>query len=297
MKNVSTCIWLDNEAEELFAFYQSVFKNIKKLRSTNYSAASATMSGRPVGSLMTLEFDIEGCEFLALNGGPIFSPNPSISFYISCSSANEVDETFNKLAEGGEVLMPLQKYPFSERFGWVNDKFGVSWRVNLAPESKQKITPSLMFSNDLSGRAEEAMKHYTSIFKNSKIVDISRFAEGEGGTVGNVKHGVFTLDGEQFMAFDSPVPHAFTFSEGVSFIVHCNTQDEVNSFWSKLTEDGRPSQCGWLADKFGVSWQIVPTILAEMLQDGDAERYENVVNALMQMTKLDIAALKAAYAK
>ncbi len=297
MKNISTCIWMDNQAEEMLAFYQTVFKNVQKLRSTNYSQASSAMSGQPAGSLMTLEFEIEGQEFMVLNGGPIFKPNPSISFYIACKTVAEVDETFKRLSEDGEVLMPLDKYPFSERFGWLNDKFGVSWRVNLAVDSLQKITASLMFCGANEGRAEEAMKLYTSIFKNSKIVQTHRFEEGQGGTVGHVKHGVFDLDGEQFIAFDAPGNHAFNFNEGVSFIVNCKTQEEINDFWSKLTEGGRPSQCGWLSDKFGVSWQIVPTVLVDMLQEKEPARYENVMNALMQMTKLDIDALKAAYAK
>lgn len=296
MKNVSTCIWLDDEAERLFAFYQSVFKNVKRLRSSNYTEASSKMARRPVGSLMTLEFEIEGQEFMALNGGPMFKPNPSISFYISCPTAEEVTEMFNKLSDGGTVLMPLDKYPFSERFGWLNDQFGVSWQVNVNPDAHaQKITPALMFVGKVAGKAEEAMEHYTSIFKNSKIVATNRYEEGEGDKVGFVKHGVFELNGERFIALDSSMPHAFAFNEGVSFIINCKTQEEVNDFWTKLCEGGKPSQCGWLTDKFGVSWQIVPTVLADMMSDGDPERYERVVNALMQMTKLDIAALEAAY--
>ena len=296
MKNFSTCLWFDNQAEDALAFYQAAFKNVKRLRSTKYSEASSKMSGRPVGSLMTLEFEIEGQEFMALNGGPIFKPNPSISFFVSCKTAAEIEELFGKLSEGGSVLMPLDKYPFSEKFGWVNDKFGISWQLILEADSGQKITPFLMFHSENAGRAEEAMKHYTSIFPNSKIIRNDKFQEGEG-PAGYVKRGVFELNGEQFIAFDSPAPHAFTFNEGVSFIIYCKTQDEVNNFWSKLTEGGKPSQCGWLSDKFGVSWQIVPTVLAELLQEQDSERSENVTNALMQMTKLDIDALKAAYGK
>lgn len=296
MKNFATCLWLDNQAEEALAFYQSVFKNVKTLRSTTYSGESAKMSGRPVGSLMTLEFEIEGLEFMALNGGPMFKPNPAISFFISCKSAAEIEELFKKLSEGGSVLMPLDKYPFSEKFGWVNDKFGISWQLILEGDSTQKITPFLMFHSDNAGRAEEAMKHYTSIFSNSKIIRNDKFQEGEG-PAGYVKRGVFELNGEQFIAFDSPAPHAFTFNEGVSLIINCKTQDEVDNFWSKLTEGGKPSHCGWITDKFGVSWQIVPTLLTDLLQEKDPERYENVINAMMQMTKLDIDALKAAYAK
>lgn len=298
MKNFSTCIWLDDQAEELFNFYQRVFKNVRRLRSSNYTEASSKMAGRPVGSLMTLEFEIEGQEFMALNGGPMFKPNPSISFTICCKTAAEVDELFNKLSEGGQVMMPADTYPFSERFGWVCDKYGVNWQINAVPDnSSAKLVPTLMFVGAVAGRAEEAMKHYTSIFANSKIVSITRCEEGEWDKPGYVKHATFELNGERFMAQDSGGPHAFSFNEGISFIINCKTQEEVNDFWTKLCDGGRPSQCGWLTDKFGVSWQIVPTVLADMMADGDSERYERVINALMQMTKLDIAVLKAAYEK
>lgn len=295
MKNFATCIWLDHQAEELFAFYQSVFKNTKQLRSTKYSDASASMSGQPKGSLMTLEFEIEGQEFVALNGGPIFKLNPSVSFYVSCDSVAEVDELYGKLADGGTPLMPLNKYPFSERFGWLTDKFGVSWCMNFAPKDKQKIAPQLMFANELEGKAEEAVNLYTSIFKNSKIVQLNRFAEGEGGTVGNIKHGIFELDGEEFRILDAPGAHAFNFNEAVSFIINCKTQAEVDNFWSKLCDGGTPSQCGWLKDKFGVSWQVVPQALTDMLLKDDPERCEKMLNAMRHMSKLDIAALEAAY--
>ncbi len=296
MKNFSLCIWMDDQAEAALAFYETVFQNVKRLRSAKYSEASSKMARRPVGSLMTLEFEIEGQEIMLLNGGPMFKPNPSISFFVSCKAADEVENLFNQLSEDGTVLMPLGTYPFSEKFGWLNDKFGVSWQLNIDKDATHKIRPFLMFHSKNAGNAEEAMKHYTSIFKNSKILSAVKFEDGEG-PVGYVKHGLFELSGEQFMALDSPIPHAFDFNEGVSFIAYCKTQDEVNDFWSKLTEGGRPSQCGWLTDKYGVSWQIVPTVLNEMMQEDDPERYENMVNALMQMTKLDIEALKAAYGK
>lgn len=294
MKDFGVCLWFDDQGEEAFAFYQTVFKNIKRLRSTNYSDVNAKMANRTKDSLMALELDIEGLEIMLLNGGPMFKPNPSISLHVSCTSVAECDELFNKLAAGGDVLMPLDQYPFSEKFGWVNDKYGVSWRLNV-DDSAQKITPCIMFQGDTNGTAERAMAHYTSIFANSKVVAAHKFEAGEG-PVNLVKHAVFELNGEQFMAFDSPIEHAFNFTEGVSFIVNCNTQEEIDDFWSKLCEGGRPSQCGWLVDQFGVSWQIVPTVLIEMMQGGDRKRCDNLMLALFKMSKLDIETLKSAYA-
>lgn len=295
MNNFSVCFWMDGEAANAFAFYQTVFKNVKRLSSLNYSEANSGHGGLPAGSLMTLEFELEGLQILLLNGGPIFKTNPSISLHVTCETVAECDELFSKLADGGEVLMPLDKYPFSEKFGWVNDKFGVSWRV-IVGKASQKVTPTLMFQGGPDGTAEAAMKHYTSIFNNSKILAAHKFEEGEG-PVNLVKYAEFELNGELFMAFDSPISHAFNFTEGVSLIAYCKTQEEVDHFWSKLTEGGRPSQCGWLVDKIGVSWQITPTVILELMQSQDARGYDNVMKALLEMTKLDIKALeKAAYA-
>jgi predicted 3-demethylubiquinone-9 3-methyltransferase (glyoxalase superfamily) len=296
VKNISTCLWFNDGAEEALELYSSVFKNVKKLRSTKYSEASANMSGRPKGSLMTLEFEIEGQVFMGLNGGPAFQINPSISFYVSCGSEEEVEARFNKLSPGGRVLMPLDKYPFSEKYCWVIDKFGVSWQLNLT-ENPQPIVPAMMFVGQQNGCAEVAMKYYASIFDNSKILEIHRYGAGEGDTEGHIKHAKFSLNGETFIAFDSGLAHSFDFNEGVSFIVDCKIQEEVDYFWYCLSWGGQQGQCGWLKDRFGVSWQIVPTVLAEMLQDNDAARYESVINALMQMTKLDIAGLQAAHQK
>lgn len=293
MSRFATCIWLNDQAEAAFDFYKSVFKNVELLRSAKNSESNAKMTGAEVGSVMTLECNIEGLHFLLLNGGPMFQPNPSISFFIGCADEAEIDETFKKLSEGGSVLMPLDKYPFSEKFAWVNDKYGVSWQMNLQKRS-QKITPALMFVGEQAGRAEEAMKRYTEIFDNSKIVEVSKYVEGDGDKVGLVKHGVFELEGEQFIALDSTMPHKFGFNEGVSLIIHCDDQADVDNFWKKLTEGGKPSQCGWLIDKFGVSWQVVPNILVEMLQEKDPERYEKFMKALMQMQKLDIKELETA---
>ncbi|MBL0740021.1 VOC family protein [Chryseolinea lacunae] len=153
----------------------------------------------------------------------------------------------------------------------------------------QKITPFLWFD----GKAEEAANFYTSIFKNSKITNISRYGEGAPVPKGTVMSAMFVLDGQEFMALNGgPM---FTFSPAISFFVKSDTQEEIDSLWEKLTADGgKPEQCGWLKDKFGVSWQIVPPILGELLQSKDPEKSKRVVGALMQMTKLDIQKLKEA---
>jgi predicted 3-demethylubiquinone-9 3-methyltransferase (glyoxalase superfamily) len=153
----------------------------------------------------------------------------------------------------------------------------------------QKITPFLWFDS----QAEEAAKFYTSIFKNSKIVSIARYGENTPGTPGLVMTVSFTLDGEEFVALNGgPV---FAFTPAISFYVHCQTQEEVDNFWEKLSEGGETSMCGWLKDKFGVSWQIVPTILGELMGDKDPVKANRVTQAMLKMTKIEIAKLKEAY--
>jgi predicted 3-demethylubiquinone-9 3-methyltransferase (glyoxalase superfamily) len=153
----------------------------------------------------------------------------------------------------------------------------------------QKITPFLWFDD----QAEEAVNFYTSIFKNSRIGSISRYGEEGPGGKGKVMTATFQLDGQEFMALNGgPV---FTFSPAVSFFVNCETQEEVDELWERLSEGGEKGQCGWLKDKFGVSWQIVPTILGELLNDPDAEKASRVTKAMLQMNKLDIKILKQAY--
>jgi predicted 3-demethylubiquinone-9 3-methyltransferase (glyoxalase superfamily) len=153
----------------------------------------------------------------------------------------------------------------------------------------QKITPFLWFND----QAEEAMNFYTAIFKNSKISSVSRYGEGGPGPQGSVMTATFELDGQEFMALNGgPL---FTFTEAISFFVNCETQVEVDELWEKLTEGGEESQCGWLKDKFGLSWQIVPSVLGELLNDPDAEKAGRVMNAMLQMKKIDIAGLRAAY--
>lgn len=152
----------------------------------------------------------------------------------------------------------------------------------------QKITPFLWFDNN----AEEAIQFYTSIFKNSKIVTTSRFGEGGPGKDGKYMTGTFQLAGQDFMVLNAGP--AFKFNEAISLFVNCETQEEVDYFWEKLSEGGQKSQCGWLKDKFGLSWQIVPTILGKLMHSSDPAKAKKVMDAMLKMTKLDIAALKKA---
>ena len=191
--------------------------------------------------------------------------------------------------------MPIGKYDWSERYGWIKDKFGLTWQIMLSTE--EKITTSFLFTSTQFGRAEEAINLYSSVFSagpggdNSSVDMLARYPD-ESPYAGKVLFSEFKLNQHLLTAMDGPGGHDYTFNEAVSFVVDCETQEEIDYYWNKLTEGGEESMCGWLKDKFGVSWQIVPTILGQLMSD--AEKAPRVIQAFMQMKKFDIEKLKQA---
>ena len=297
MQKITPFLWFDNQAEEAAKLYTSLFKNAKIGKIARYGKEGHEIHGREAGSVMTVEFELAGYKLAGLNGGPQFKFTPAISFFVVCETEAEVDALWQKLSQDGMTLMELQKYDWSEKYGWLLDKYGLSWQVSLGRKEEvgQTITPFLMFVGKQSGRAEEALRFYTSAFKSSDVAGILRYGPGETEPEGTVKHAQFRLNGEVFMVMDSALQHPFTFTEALSFVVNCETQEEVDHFWEKLSEGGTKGRCGWLKDKFGVSWQIIPTALGKMLQDKDAAKSQRVMQAMLQMDKIDIKTLKQAY--
>ena len=235
---------------------------------------------------------------MAISAGPYFKINPSISFHVKCKTAEEVDAIWAKLSPGGKVLMELGSYPFSERYGWVQDKYGVSWQVIHAGKDKikQKFTPALLFVGDVCGKTEEAVKFYTSIFHNSKINMTARYGKNQQpDKEGTIMYTSFTLEGQEFGAMDSAHEHKFAFNEAISFIVKCKDQAEIDYFWKKLSAVPASEQCGWLKDKYGVSWQITPIAMDEMMAKGNEKQLARVTEAFLKMKKFDIATLQKAY--
>ncbi len=299
-QKIVPCLWFDRDGEEAAHFYLSAFRNSKVGNVTRYTKAGFDVHQMPEGTVMTTEFEIEGMRFIALNGGPQFKFNPSISFLVACNSKEEVDTLWSKLSQsGGPALMDLGSYPMSERYGWLQDKYGLSWQVMLVKDRviKQKVVPTLMFTEGQSGKAEEAVNLYTKVFNNSAIDHIAPYSKGqEPDKEGTVLHAGFTIEGQDFAAMDSARVHGFTFNEAISLMVLCQTQEEIDHFWGKLTADGgQESVCGWLKDRFGVSWQVAPTILNEMLRDNDMEKVARVTNAFLRMKKFEISELRKAY--
>lgn len=293
-QNIIPHLWYDKEANEAAAFYVSIFQDSNITNIT-------TIKDTPSGDARSVSFELRGQKFMAISAGPYFKFNPSVSFIVNFEPARDEDasakinEVWNKLSEGGTVLMPLDKYPFSERYGWIQDKYGLSWQLILTkPEGEEvpTIVPSLMFTGDLCGKAEEAMNFYLSVFKNSKRGYIARYPQGmEPDKEGTIMFSDFSLSNQWFAIMDSARDHQFSFNEAISFMVYCDTQEEIDYYWDKLSAVPEAEQCGWLKDKFGVSWQIVPRELDEMMSNGSPEQYRE----LLKMKKLDLAKLKKAY--
>lgn len=292
-------LWFDRQAEEAARFYVSLLERSRVGEPLRATKAGFENHGLPEGSILTIDFELAGQRFIGINGGPLFKFNPSVSFQVACRTAEEVDRLWAPLSEGGRVYMEIGEYPFSPRFGWAADRFGLSWQVMAVGdrEIRQKITPSMLFVGPQCGRAEEALRLYTSVFPGSRIGPVDRYGPGEEpDRAGTVRRAVFVLEGQEFAAQDSAADHPFAFSEAVSLMVLCETQAEIDRYWSLLTADGgQESMCGWLKDKFGASWQVAPVQLERMLRDPDRAKVERVTEAFLKMRKFDIAALEKAY--
>lgn len=297
MQQITPNIWFDRHAEEAVALYMSVFPEGAVGKTSRYGKEGFEFHRMPEGTALTMEFSLYGESFVALNGGPLFPLNPSVSFMVMCRTAEEVDRLWNGLREGGSVMMGLDRYPWSTRYGWLNDRFGVSWQLYLAAEdyAGQRVVPTLMFTGARCGRAEEAIGFYTALFEDSKMDGILHYGAGDHDREGLVKHAQFVVRNYMLMAMDSSADHGFTFNEAVSLIVHCKNQAEVDRYWEALVADGgAESQCGWLKDKFGVSWQIVPEQLYALMTQPDKARAAKVMKAMLRMKKLVVADLEAA---
>lgn len=281
MRKIKPCLWFDNQAEEATNFYISIFDNGEVERIDRFGENAM---GEPC-TVMSTSFRIADQEFMTINGGQHFALTPAVSYFVSCRDESEVDRVWSALSDGGGVLMPLGEYPFSKKFGWANDKYGVSWQVSLGGD-RQTIAPYLLFTGPRHDRVAEAVDFYVSVFDDSSVIQ----------PAGAAQPAIFTLSGERFMAFDGGDVHDFTFSGANSFFVNCKTADEVDRLWDALIADGgEPMQCGWLTDKFGVTWQIVPELLGQLMGDEDREKANRVMQAMLKMVKLDSAKLLEAY--
>ncbi|MDT8898772.1 MAG: VOC family protein [Thermanaerothrix sp.] len=302
MKTSSTKIiphlWYDQEAREAAEFYVAAFGNGSQI--TNIT----TLPDTPSGDVDIVSFTLAGQPFMAISGGPLFKFNPAISFIVNFDPSRDpqaranLDALWTKLSAEGTILMPLDRYPFSDHFGWIADRYGLSWQLmlsNPAGEERPFITPHLLFVGEVCGKAEEAIYFYLSVFKNTRLGNVFRYDEGQPETANLIMFADFMLEGEWFSAADSAHPHEFAFNEAVSFMVYCRDQDEIDAYWEKLSAEPAAEQCGWLKDRYGLSWQIVPAEMDKMLLNGTPEQIARLTQALMPMKKLILTELRKAF--
>lgn len=298
MQKILPHLWFDTQAKEAAQFYVDAFGGDSKI------THASVLKNTPSGDCDVLSFDLWGFSFMAISAGPYFTFNPSISFMLNfdpsvdAKARENLDALWAKLSDGGEAIMPLQEYPFSKRYGWVKDKYGLTWQLILtdpAGEPRPAIIPSLMFTGDNTGKAEEAMDFYVSVFKDSKRGMTAPYPPGVSPEpAAKIMFAELMLEGQWFTAMDSGHMHKFGFNEAVSLLIQCDNQEEIDYYWSQLSAVPEAEQCGWLKDKFGVSWQVNPKMLDDMLK-GPPEQVARVTEAFLKMKKFDLATLQKAF--
>lgn len=298
-QKIIPCLWFDDRCKEAMEFYTSFFPEgkINNIRYYPENAKNEHLKNMQ-GKVLTGEFELAGFQFRTLDGGPIFKINPSISFILNFdpskdkNAAQTIETFWKKLSEEGKVLMEFKEYPFSKKYGWCEDQFGVSWQLMLTnPEGDDRpfITPELMFTGKNTNHAEEALQFYGALFKESQKGNFHRHPEAyQDIKKGSMMYADFKLSNVWIAVMDGGSMHSFTFNEALSFYIACKDQDEIDYFWKNLSAVPEAEQCGWVKDKYGVSWQIVPENIDELLNTPEA------LEAMMKMKKLDIEKLKKA---
>ncbi len=298
MQKIIPHLWFDTEAKEAATFYCEIFPNSKLLD-------TITLKDTPGGDSDVVTFNLNGYDFMAISAGPFFKINSSISFLLNFDPAtdNEAEghlrALWQSLSAEGIIRMPLQQYPYSKLYGWVQDRYGVNWQLmltNPSGEPRPFIIPTCVFAGENVNKAEEAVKYYLSVFKNTKEGTVARYLEDTGpAKKDSIMFTDFMLENQWFAAMDSGTEQSTTFNEAVSFLVNCDTQEEIDYYWEQLSVVPEAEQCGWLKDKYGISWQVSPSGMSEMLHKGTPEQTARVTQAFLKMKKIDIAQLDAAY--
>lgn len=294
MSTITPHLWFDTQARQAAEFYADVFPD-------SALTSSTTLTETPSGDVDAVTFRVWGQDLMAISAGPHFTINPSISFIVNLEQdADLLDRIWARLIDGGTALMDVGEYPWSRRYGWVQDRFGVSWQLMVtspAGDPRPRLTPSLTFVGEASGHAEEATEHYLKVFGDGERGQLVRFPEGaEPSVPGTVMYTDFRLGDSWLAAMDGGQGHDWGFNEAVSLMVMCADQAEIDHYWDALSAVPEAEQCGWLKDRWGVSWQIVPAEMYEMMASGTPEQTARVTQAFLGMKKFDVAALRVAFA-
>lgn len=289
-------LWFAGNAEEGGQFYSGIFPDTSSFVESRYPTEGLLEFQEPLaGQPLTVTLNIAGTQLALVNAGNHFTPNPSISFMLSFDPANYSDDaeaadkalsqTWEKLVDGGTVLMALDTYPFSGLYGWVQDRCGISWQLmrTEAGQSETFVTPALMFGGAAQNQAVPAVDFYVQVFADAQVGSRFPYPEAtEVTTEGAVMFSDFKMAGQNFAAMDSAVAQPFTFTPGISLEVQCEDQSEIDRLWEALSAVPEAEQCGWLQDKYGVSWQVVPNNMGELMSRPGA------FEKLLQMKKLVI---------
>lgn len=289
MQKITPHLWFDQEAKEAAEFYVSLFPDSKI---TNV----ITLNNTPSGDTEVVSFKLSGQKFMAISAGPFFKLNESISLFAYCESDENIEKVYSNLCENGKVIFPLDKYDWSPKYAWVVDKFGLSWQLDVEKiNNQQKFLPAFLFVNDKVLKVKEAAEYYCSVFPNSKVLMEYPYDKSAGLPDGSLLFAQFRLADCLFNAMSGQGEHKFDFNEAISFVVNCDTQEEIDYYWEKLSAVPEAEQCGWCKDKYGVSWQITPAILGEMMSKGSREQVDRVTQAFLLMKKFNVAKLEKAF--
>lgn len=305
MQKIIPNIWFNKTAPEAGAFYEAIFPGSKASIDSFYPTQGLMDFQEDLaGEALTVTFQLGEYRFVFINAGPEFRPNPRISFILNfdpllfgndkTAARHELDRVWKALGEGGEIRMDLGEYPFSPHYGWVEDKYGVNWQlISSDPDGAPRpfVIPAMLFSGTSDFKAESAVDFYLDVFEDSELGDRFYYPEQDGETGGipesehsrrPVMYSDFRIGNQWFAATDSKDDMPFSFDCGVSFQVDCRDQTEIDFLWETLSAVPEAEQCGWLADQFGVAWQIVPENMEELM------RRPNAWNNMMAMHKIVI---------
>jgi predicted 3-demethylubiquinone-9 3-methyltransferase (glyoxalase superfamily) len=289
MNKIIPHFWYDTDAMEAVKLYTRIFDDSEIIEST-------IIEDTPSGDAEVVEFKLAGSRFSAISAGPYFKFNPSVSLMVYLKRSEDVDRICEALVKGGSELMPLGEYSFSKRYAWISDQYGLNWQLMLSDkfELDQVIVPSLLFSNKTCGRAGEAIDHYLSVFPESEKSTVSSYEAGEAmDDRAKINYSEINLLGEKLILMDHGMGGDFDFNEAVSFQVMCDDQAEIDYYWEKLSFYSEAEQCGWIKDKFSVSWQIVPANLNQIMARETKEEVKKVTQMMLGMKKIEIDKLKA----
>ncbi len=295
MRRIVPCLWYTREAGEAAEFYKLALPDTRIKKISHFDEVPPEAGGIKSGDVMLVKLMIGDSEIHLLNGGPYYEHTPSVSLMVTVGSKEELDLIHQKLSPGGTALIEIGEYPFSPRYTFFSDKFGVHWQLIMKEGEKLKVTPTVIFGGEKQGLGPEAMEHYLSIFADSSVLEEERYKKNEGGIENSLKYSCLKIGESELVIMDAGNPSPMVLTGAISFVVPCKDQNEIDSFWEKIGAEGKEIHCGWIEDKFGVSWQVVPENLDMFINGPDKEKARRAMRAMLKMVKLDMDKIRSAY--